>query len=125
MAKTAPIYCVTVQEFRSSLQVPLGYSLGVCKAVFLLGAPGENPLPHIFQLVEVPTLLGSWPLPPTAMGESLAHWITLTSSSTFLGRVITPGYLDAMDGMFVSLAKPYIEVLTPDGIVVGSGAFGK
>lgn len=43
---------------------------GVCKAVFLPGAPGENPLPRIFQFVEVPTFLGSWPLPLTAVGES-------------------------------------------------------
>lgn len=36
----------------------------IIKAMLLLEASGESPLPRLFQLLEVPGLLGSQPFPP-------------------------------------------------------------
>lgn len=125
MAKTAPIYCVTVQEFRRSLQVPLGYSPGVCKAPVPSGGsrgePASSHLPacrgaHIPWLMAPSSNSDGWVLGTLDHPDLLFHFFR-TGDYT--------GLLGCYGWNVVSLAKPYIEVLTPDGIAVGSGAFGK
>ena len=58
--KKATGLLATVLEVRSANVA----SPGISRALFSLGALGENLFPRLFQLLEASTSLGSWPRPP-------------------------------------------------------------
>lgn len=62
------MYQLRGQGFRSLIRVSLGNNQGICRSVFLREGPEESPPPYILQHVEMPTFLGSWPLPASGEG---------------------------------------------------------
>lgn len=64
---------LAVVEVRSVTWVSLSENQEISRAAFLSrGSRGES-VPGLFQLLEVPTFLGLWSLPPSSLPATVGH----------------------------------------------------